>query len=201
MLDAVLIDENISQEVIVNPVFIKKDGRVYDLSMIEKIIASNGKNPFNQEMVFKKEDIIPCNTLIKAIQLLLLIIDQHEICSQPVEKNKFDPSQEILSEAFYQKLPPKHQRLFDIICRDPMTNMIMKDPVFLPDGYAYDRSTAEILLESAKTAECPLDKNILFTKEDITKCYLIDSVYEYLKKMAAHQTEILIEEVKKIKIL
>jgi hypothetical protein len=216
LLDAVLKDENIKLEIMTNPVFVKGDGHVYDLATVEKIIAKGGKNPLNEDMKFKKEDIIPCNTLIKAVQILFAIISGSEFSNKPVEINQFNQdaldktmssktiSSELIKviETYYQTLPPKHQCLFDIICRDPMTNMIMNDPVFLPDGYAYNRSTAEFLLDSMESAPCYLDKNISFKKDDITKCYLIFSVFESLQKMAKQNIvpAMPVDEIRKLTI-
>jgi hypothetical protein len=189
LFDAALNDECIKLDMITNPVFIRGDGHVYDLETVKDMLERGGKNPLDETKQFTKEDIIPCNPLIRAMQLLLEIIHNKEIIIQPVETNHFVPTSEFIKkiEAFYQRaLPTKHQSLFDAICRDSYTNMIMNDPVFLPDGYAYNRDTARLLLESVKpmeSAPCPRDESILFKEEDITKCYFIAAVFEYLKKI------------------
>jgi len=60
--------------------------------------------------------------------------------------------------------------------------VIMDDPVFLPDGYIYDRSTAIAILGDQKKARCPLNKEIEFTLADITTCYCVRAALDKLRE-------------------
>lgn len=199
LLDEALEDTSIALDKMCNPVFLRREGQLYDLSTVTDMLHNKmeANYPLNPSQKFKKEDIIPCNTLIRAMQIVLNIIHGQGASAPPVDANiqlgsqsarKRIPAELItLIEGYYQvSLLPKHRVLFDAICRDPITNIIMDDPVYLPDGYAYDRSTASLLLESAKLygedqAECPRNENILFKEEDVTNCFLVIKVLEQLK--------------------
>lgn len=101
-----------------------------------------------------KDDIIPCNTLLRALQLLLTKAERWEKgdkkepsvpeLKQPAEKRKYtvltEKEIEIL-EVIYKCLPPSRQLMFNVIVRDG--SEIMNKAVILPDGFVYDASVAE----------------------------------------------------------
>jgi hypothetical protein len=101
-----------------------------------------------------KDDIIPCNTLLQAIQLLLAKAERWEKgdkrepsvpeLKQPAVKRKYtvltDQEVEIL-EIIYKCLPPSRQLMFNVIVR--YDSEIMNKAVILPDGFVYDASVAE----------------------------------------------------------
>lgn len=198
LFNAALEDSNISLDTINNPVFLKGEGYVYDLSEIQKLLNKNANYPRNLDRKVTQKDIIPCNTLISAMFQMLNIIKGNISITRPVEVNTYmleaskndqdNISNEMIQmiEQYYVKgIEDKHRILFDIICRDSYTQMIMQRPCFLPDGYVYDRSTVSMLLESARScgqdsAMCP-KMNIPFKEEDITPSPMVIAVLEQLK--------------------
>lgn len=160
LMDAAMGDEHFNYELMCNPVFLR-DGHVYDRGELKKFLASkNGKAicPNNQDISFTEADLIPCNTLIQAIQQLLVIIETEGKVGPVIPKPKYAtleqktdrqriPQQLIpIIDKFYSAMPDKHKVLFDIVCRDPVCGHIMDDPVFLPDGFVYDRTIALFML-------------------------------------------------------
>lgn len=192
LFNAALEDSNISLDTINNPVFLKGEGYIYDLSTVNEMLERNHGSclyPRNQDKNFTSNDIIPCNTLISAKFHMLNIVKGNIYIPDPVEINEYSFAEENIAlikmiEAFYLKgLEPKHRILFDTICRDSFTNMIMHKPVFLPDGFVYDNKTAIFLLESSgESAVCPRNDKINFTLEDITPCPMTVAVLEELEK-------------------
>jgi len=194
LMDAVISDERISLGLIPNPVFIKGEGEIYDRDTINKLLEekASATAPLNRNLTFTKKDVIPCNTLIISMLHLLNIIQNKEL-TPITAKNKLSSLHKIttrkripanlvhLIERNYMSFQDKHKLLFDTICRDPMSNEIMDDPVLLPDGYVYDRSTALAYLELSG-GKCPLNSKVTFQKEDITSCYFVISVLDELKK-------------------
>jgi hypothetical protein len=196
LFDAALNDSQITMETIKNPVFIKGEGYIYDLSILEKILEKTGEAifPRNNDRVFTKKDIIPCNTLITAMLRMLNIIEGRISNAKPVEIDQYIMQMpennkqgitiqmiKMIEKYYNDKLEPKHRVLFDAICRDSSTNMIMQNPVFLPDGYAYDENTVLFLLEAGEgKAVCP-NADIEFTQNDISPCPLAVAVLEQLK--------------------
>lgn len=200
LFDAALEDSSISMDKIDNPVFLKNEGYVYDAASVDEMLGNKTavNYPRNPSVQFTRKEVIPCNTLIKAKLHMLNIMEDVISTADPVEMNTYmqpayDNAQsnippEIIKiiETYYMKgIEAKHRVLFDAVCRDSCTNMIMQRPVFLPDGYVYDRSTVMQLLDSAYFAEeesamCPM-ANITFKIEDITRCRLAEAVLEQLK--------------------
>lgn len=193
LMDITINDEIISYEFIPNPVFICGEGRIYDNNKLNELFEEKDEvlAPYNR-IKFKKSDVIPCNTLIKSMDHLLDIINGKLVQPESFEfklasLNKIESRQRIsadliaIIERYYMQMEDKHKALFDIICRDPVTKVIMDDPVFLPDGYVYDRSTALAYL-GLKEGTCPLNPAKIFKKEDITPCYFVIAVLEQLKQ-------------------
>lgn len=200
LFDAALEDSSISMDKIDNPVFLKNEGYVYDAASVDEMLGNKTavNYPRNPSVQFTRKEVIPCNTLIKAKLHMLNIMDGVISTADPVEMNaymqpvydnnqsKIPPEIIKIIETYYMKgIEAKHRILFDAVCRDSCTNMIMQQPVFLPDGYVYDRSTVMQLLDSAyfageESAMCPM-ANITFKIEDITRCRLAEAVLEQLK--------------------
>lgn len=200
LIDSALSDERITLDYITNPAFIRGEGHIYDRSTILDILKGKDSAPcpYNPGRLFRQSDIIPCNTLIKAMRQLLNIIGGDE----PVPPSQRDdilfnnksndkrklitPEQIALIEIYYEKfLLPRQKVLFDIICRDPFTGIIMDDPVLLPDGHVYDRTTIALVKRFSpgdNKYPCPGNRNISFTDEDVTTCYFVASVLEQLKQ-------------------
>jgi len=144
---------------------------------------------------YKKSDIIPCNSLIIAMQQLLTIIDKGDNVEAKSIENKFlmteqsnasaDPvisdDMVALMEAHYKKLPNKHKLLFDAICRDPYTHQIMVIAVLLPDGRFYDLKTAKAALTGGGRSFCPLNDTIPFAEKDIVKAVTVNRVLAQFK--------------------
>lgn len=198
LIDAALDDDRIQCDYVKNPVFIRGEGHLYDLSSIQLMLKgkTEANFPNNPEAKFSMADVIPCNTLIRAMKILLNILKGHNPLASAVEKNTFASvisdrrriSPEVIKmiESYYASpsLEENHRALFDVICRDRLTKMIMDDPVYLPDGYTYDRSTAMFLLESAYPSDralCPFNDEITFTKDDMTESYTVMRVLDQLK--------------------
>lgn len=194
LMDAA-IGEDINMELAANPVFIRGEGKIYDINTVRAWLKGKDEAmfPLNQDKRFKESDIIPCNTLIKAMNILLNIIggeevkapeklDQLLITEESKAAKRVLISAEIVQfiEKGYVALLERHKVLFDTICRDPKTRIIMDDPVMLPDGYIYDRSTVNLYLKY-KGGQCPLNDNITFTQADITPCVTIGKVLEQLR--------------------
>lgn len=196
LMDAALL-EDISLELMSNPVFIRGEGRIYD----EKTVASWLKDkrealcPQNQAIKFTKDDVIPCNSVIEAMEHLLAIIENKKIEPQiiknplsilPDNKAAVHPriSEKVVMiiEQIYSKLPDKHKLLFNTLCRDPITKKIMDDPVLLPDGYLYDKGTAVAYLKAK--GRCPRNNDIPFAEKDITSCALVCQILDQLKENA-----------------
>ena len=200
LFNAALEDSTINFDTIKNPVFLKGEGYVYDANDVEQMLERNGIYPRNQDRKISREDIIPCNTLINAMFYLLKIIEGNIYIAEPVDINTFmlQPSEDkkvTISIEFIKKIEEfyanhienKHRILFDTICRDSCTNIIMQQPIFLPDGFVYDLSTAETLLESAQSAGqgsamCP-KMDIPFKAEDITPCPMVIVIFEQIKRI------------------
>jgi hypothetical protein len=204
LMDAALGEDVIvTLEINTRPVFIIGDGRIYDAAALKTLFGQGANKkteatlPLNQGFRFKESDIIPCNSLIKALGHLLSIIDGEEIEAKSLESrvNNFviihqnhTPARTRISadlikliEQFLKTLPPKHQLLFDEVCRDRVTRQIMDDPVILTDGFFYDRKTAEAALEAGGI--CPSNENIIFTERDITPCITVGNVLNKLKEI------------------
>jgi hypothetical protein len=196
LMDAAISDDQFTLEFIANPVFIPRDGHVYDKKVLEDFLAAkNGKAncPLNQEISFTATDITPCNTLIRATEQLLNIIETEGKIAPVKDKPKYATLEqkaqrkripEILIpiiEKFYSQMEDKHKLLFDIVCRDPVSGQIMDDPVLLPDGHVYDRTIAMYLLKYER-GECRLDPAISFTEKDITPCHFVVKVLFQLKE-------------------
>jgi hypothetical protein len=191
LFNAALLDSTISMDTIENPVFLNGEGYVYNATFIQETLTGSrdALYPTNNERKFTQAEVIPCNTLIVAMKYLQDIIRNKPYIQEPIHQNNFlqPTEQERAMEYYYlYVMEAKHRILFDKICRDSMTQMIMRKPVFLPDGYAYDMQTALTLLESAQgeAATCP-GSNILFTKEDITPCHIAINVLDQLKENIA----------------
>lgn len=199
VLAAALSDDHISLEFIHKPVFIRGEGHLYDLSVVNDLLASKKEAhcPINRDQVFTANDVIPCNVLIDTmIQIVNIIsgqafksssLKQNDLVGQQIQKRARIPANHIpLIEAYYKTLKPQHQALFDLICRDPASNLIMDDPVLLPDGYAYDRTTVEFILTLAERdnerALCPHSDHLTFTRADITPCHFIVKILDQLKE-------------------
>ncbi|MHB1948444.1 MAG: U-box domain-containing protein [Gammaproteobacteria bacterium] len=195
LMDAAM-NEEISLELIAQPVFLRGDGHIYDkTATIDKLLEREDEPlyPHNQDKRFNKTTVIPCNTLILAMERLLDIINgKVKPFTSPDSrlsslldagaKKRVAPELIALIEKFYAtSLIDRHKMLFDIICRDPMTNNIMSDPILLPDGYIYDRTTALTYLKYMN-GECPKNSAIRFTEADITPCLFVISVLDQLKQ-------------------
>lgn len=194
LMDASIQDDHISLELIPNPVFIRGEGQVYDKAVLEKLLQGKQEadTPCNRNIKFKKSDIIPCNTLIASMECLLDIIKGKAIAAPPPEakltslnknvvRKRISAELIVAAELAYQKMEGKHKKLFDLICRDPITHEIMDNPVFLPDGYIYDHSTALSYLKMAD-GQTPSNQKLFFTEKDITPCYFVIKVLEQLKE-------------------
>jgi len=194
LIDVSINDDRISLDLIPNPVFIRSEGQVYDNATVIELLKNKHEAhaPYNPDVIFKRSDIIPCNTLIIAMEYLLDIIKGKIIKPEPREykissltkiglRRRIPAELVTFVEHHYKKMEDKHKLLFDAICRDPITKEIMDDPVFLPDGYIYDRSTALAYL-GIKQGVCPSNSLISFKQEDITPCYFVISVLEQLKQ-------------------
>ncbi len=200
LIDAALNDEEISLDLINNPVFIRGEVRIYDKAVVKSLLKANGEGtcPTNLEKTFRESDLIPCNSLIKAMTQLLNIIDNKNsaapinhtdiLFANATNNSRKNLSADIINmvENYYDKqLLDRQKALFDIICRDPMTGVIMDDPVYLPDGYVYDRSTILFCQRLAgpnkSVYNCPGNEALKFTNEDVTACYFVKSVLEQLK--------------------
>jgi hypothetical protein len=195
LIDAAILDE-ISYELMTAPVYIKKDGHTYNHKTLVDMLEGVEKRacPLNDNIEFSQHDIIPCNTLLNAMQILLDVIHKKDVAPKKSDKKfsfnieltdkqrkRIKPEEIAAIEQYYQmKLKPHQQALFDSICRDPKTGKIMDDPVFLPDGYVYDRATALFFLE-----ECEGMRNgIKFTEADITDCHFVVGILGILQRMA-----------------
>ena len=198
LVEAALQDDRISLDMMSNPVFLRGEGHLYDRDTVVEMLKGKkeANYPNNTDKKFTEEDIIPCFSLIKAMRIMLQIIDGKEFPFNPVEVNsqprisnaskpRFSPELIDMIEIYYQQsLQPKHQALFDAICRDYFTKAIIQNPVFLPNGYVYDNTTLAFLLESAgEQNEAELPCGFRFKREDITPCYMIEKVLEKLKAM------------------
>jgi len=200
LIDAALNDEEISLDLINNPVFIRGEVRIYDKAVVKSLLNPNGEGrcPTNLNKTFRESDLIPCNSLIKAMTQLLNIIDNNNsiapinhadiLFANATNKSRKNLSADIINmiETYYDKqLLDRQKALFDIICRDPLTGVIMDDPVYLPDGYVYDRSTILFCQRLAgpnkSVYNCPGNEALKFTNDDVTSCYFVKSVLEQLK--------------------
>jgi len=172
------------------------NGKTYDLLTAVKMInpiTGEGQTPERQSR-YRLVDIIPNNTLSKAMQYLLEDLAEEakpirfdEVKQQDLERQiatmkadaSYEPTPPFISneksaefETFYQYLEsPRHKDLFSILCRDPLTGKVIQDPVYLPDGYTYDRETVLALLHGRHVALCPFARQVSFRKEDIKTCY------------------------------
>jgi hypothetical protein len=194
LMDAAM-GEDITLELVTDPVFIRREGHVYDRKTAIDFLKGKPEAmcPHNQEINYKKTDIIPCNALIEAMGHLLSIANGASVPAQPVnnklaitnesrslKRSRIQADVVALIEKNYSVLPEKHKLLFNTICRDSVTNQIIDDPVLLPDGYIYDRSTAEVYLKLGGGI-CPKNNSIIFTKEDITPCVTVCKVLDQLR--------------------
>lgn len=193
LLEAVL-EEGTTLEFTDNPHFIKGEGRILNLNTINDLLKDTPKaiSPYHR-VEFTRADVIPCNTLIQAMDLLLHVIDgadvvYHRLDSKlatlltDVSRKRVKPEVVAMIEEIYSSMLPRHQKLFDIICRDAKTKKIMDDPVGLPDGFVYDRTTAEAHLRILDGA-CPMNPEIKFTAEDMTPCHFVIAVLDLLPPM------------------
>lgn len=198
LMEAV-IGDNIILGLARDPVFIRGGGIVYDRSTVEGWLKGKESAPIphNPGKLFTRADIISCNTIIEAMADLMKIINGKEAeMKAPLALNKLSYTETSLSlkrvriplemisaiEEAYNHFPDKHKVLFNKICRDPITNVIMDDPVFLPDGHIYDRSTVFAALNNRSSARCPLNKDIQFTLADVTDCYCVRNALDELRK-------------------
>lgn len=190
------LGEDINLGLAANPVFIRSEhtGHIYDRKAVSTFIKHGPATcPHNQDKEFSEGDIIPCNSLIKAIEILLNIINGVKI-EEPSLKSTLAITDELkelkraripadivrLIELNYYQMPLHHKALFNCICRDPITNIVMDDPVLLPDGYIYDRTTAMAYLKR-KGGQCPLNSELKFTEADITPCLTVRNVLNQLR--------------------
>ncbi len=173
-----------------------------------------------------KFDVIPCNTLLRAIQLLLAKAerwkngDKHEPTvselKQPKEKRKYTSLTEkevAILEIIYKCLPPSRQLMFNVIVRDG--DEIMNKAVILPDGFVYDASCAEKQLKQVSPlgkfpaifeGRCPSNAAIPFkvvrdaTGQDIYSeikpALYYDNVIKILKNNAAYFQKVVDVEMK-----
>ena len=63
---------------------------------------------------------------------------------------------------------------------------ILQDPVFLPDGYIYDRRVLQVYCAQTKFSgltswPCPKNTEVKFTSAQILKCYSARNVLDLLK--------------------
>ncbi len=190
LIEAVIEDGTVTLDFVCNPVFILGEGDVIDKTTALGMVNDNVPSPRLRNTV-KVENIIPCNPIILAMQVLLNIING---TNQATVELKIDNSVTIaykvltpyLSkiESYYKMLPPKHQRLFNILCRGS-TGHILEDPVFLPDGYLYEKSLVMSWLNIAYAARTPCycpNSAIVFKEADITPCYFSQAVMNLIKE-------------------
>lgn len=210
LFDAALIDKLIMEDEMRMPVLIA-DGRAYDQDTIKRLPEDKDglKETPQREAKFKNEDIVPYNTLGEALRFVLNDIRAEEnkqgITEQQIylyvnpTLKKAAKTQKIENEApclsdedlrllkvYYDQLTPRRKQLFNIMCRDPLTGRILQDPVFLPDGYVYDRRTiqaycAQKEFDGLKNWPCPKNTEVKFTKEQILKCFSARNVLDVLK--------------------
>jgi len=197
--------DDISLDLVADPVYIRREGDLYNRNTVMGLLdkgklAKDSKDekealcPHNQQLTFKKQDIIPCNSIIEAMEHLLNIIKGVPVKPKSVDykltltddmkaEKRSRISEKVLQliEKNYKAMEDKHKLLFDIICRDSQTNIIMDDPVLLPDGYIYDRNTAKVFLKYAE-GKCPRNEKIVFKEEDITPCVTICRVLDQLNE-------------------
>jgi hypothetical protein len=189
IMDAALLDKN-TLGLIEQPVFIRRDDKIYSLKFLLDWLgdAEEKRHPEDDSKTFKRTDIIPCNTLIKAMQVLLQHLDGEDVKShlttlsppQNVDRKRLTAEHIVLIEKVYASLEPHRQVLFDCICRDPETKIILDDPVFLPNGRVYERSTAQFYLDHYQ-GRCPGNENIIFAAEDIVPCCFVINVLDQLR--------------------
>lgn len=195
LMDAAL-GEDINLLLAANPVFIRTEGfgHIYDRDTLMQLLKhGEAMCPHNQDKKYTEADIIPCNSLLKAMDHLLNII-KGAVFEDPKLEPALSVTDEIkavkraripanvvdMIEAGYKKMLPHRKVLFNSICRDPITNIIMDDPVLLPDGYIYDRCTAMGYLKY-NNGQCPLKPSIKFTKDEIIPCLTVGKVLDQLR--------------------
>jgi hypothetical protein len=202
LMDAALL-EDVSLELMSNPVFIRREGKIYDAKTVSSWLKDKKEAlcPYNQAITFTKDDVIPCNSVIESMEHLLAIIENKKIDPQIIKnplsllpdsksqvRSRIPENVITIIEMVYQKLPDKHKLLFNTLCRDSITKKIMDDPVLLPDGYLYDKGTAIAYLKAKGT--CPRNNEIAFTQADITPCAMVCQILDQLRENA-------LEEMKK----
>lgn len=185
------------------------NGKTYDLLTAIGMISTftgEGRTP-DRAATYTRADIIPNNTLCRAMQYAIQTAapgsPHQEVYYFDEAKQRETQAQiEVLRtkpsytrtyfiqegripdfEGFYQRIDnARHQALFSLLCRDPLTREVIRDPVYLPDGYTYDRETVLAILHHAQqtrqTAYCPFDRDLPFTIADIKPCFSTRNILE-----------------------
>ncbi len=142
-----------------------------------------------------KDNLIPCNTLIKVLEILLNMTDYEDKPNKNIkdtqnislypdaETPRAHLTEEHINqiEIFYQQLGPTSQAVFDLLCRNTAQKIFYK-AVFLPDGYIYEEMPARAIAQM--TGRCNVNPAIPCTVKDITPCQFQAPVLEQLKKCA-----------------
>lgn len=171
LIEAAIMD-GINLELNFFPASVIPEGLVdYSFKWLEEYFAtphpffdSNGKkHPTFQkaptlDVPCTKDDVLPCNTLLRALKLFLEKAKKWEDgdktepavpeLKQLGEKRQYTAltQQEVeILETIYRHLSSSRQLMFNCIVRDH-TNQIINKAVQLPDGYVYDESLVEKLL-------------------------------------------------------
>ncbi len=192
------VDSGVVQSVMRIPVLLY--GNVYDLYTLDSLPEDEKgyRTEPRSGARFRKENVVPYNTLAEAISFLLHDIakeaqgtgitdkDASKITSKrPWGLQNIQTPETRMLEAFYNTLPPRHKKLFNIMCRDAMTGDILVDPVTLPDGHTYNQKTIDAICgpvpHQGISWQCPKNPDIIFSTFEVQKCHPISHVLAVLK--------------------
>lgn len=124
-------------------------GATFDLWSVYAKFQEEEKSAELEKIVHRFAEVLPNNTLNLARAYLAKVLqpgykDVHVVegpwGDKPIE-HQDDALKAMGALHFYQQLPAFRQSLFNFMLRDRITGKVMLDPVFLPDGFTYDRST------------------------------------------------------------
>jgi len=216
LFDAALEDASISMDTMRIPVVLRANGRGYDFYSLSQLAEdkNNYRETPEERIKFKLEDVIPHNTIATALNFLLANLEQgvppdnnmlvNITLLRAVQNSQVSPSgpvtitseQQTQLESFVTHLTDRQQKIFNIMCRDPLTALIIQRPVILPDGFTYDEKTMQAYCQMGEnrgqaTWKCPMNPEVTFTQQDILYCRSIENVLENVKKcMTVMQSQV-----------
>lgn len=218
------LEDTVSLETMRIPVILPHNGRAYDLYSLSQLPVIKTENEIEYRKIpepadaslFKMDELVPFYSAGMVLQFLSEDIEYGSkiaipdltlqtavsaLENKPIQLKFSDvlTSQEAKQlSTLSNNLLPRQQKIFDTLCRDPMTGYVIQNPVVLPDGI-YELRTILTYCNNPQnkqgdTWRCPANPDLLFTEKQIVRCYTMVHVLNCVKQ------KMLQEKIEKITV-